>query len=1066
MGGTHSRAPLLLPSLAVLISLHVLGGMLKHGSSHGFLQGSQRLTKPLRRLPASSRTLRRTYASVTATSSGLSPGDRLHGFTLQQVKHVPELHLTALKLEHDKTGAEYLHVDRDDKNNVFAINFKTNPIDRTGLPHILEHVTLCGSEKYPVRDPFFKMMPRSLSNFMNAFTSPDYTSYPFATTNVQDYHNLSSVYLDATLHPLLKHSDFLQEGWRLGPENPKDVATKENVIFKGVVYNEMKGQMSDASYLFYIRWREHLLPSLENSGGDPEKMTDLSYEQLVDFSRKHYHPSNARIFSYGNLPLSERLPVVDEQLSKFDRILVRHESKSPIEMGSGPISYQVNGPLDTMQSPDRQAKSSLTWLGCESSDIVESFSVSIMMSLLMNGYGSPLYSGLIESSLGTNFSPNSGYDSSTRIGNLTIGLDGMKAEDAAGLKEAVQTLLRERAHEAFIPPKIEGIMHQLEIGLKHKTAAFGVGLLEKTLPGWFNGVDPIEALSWNTVVDAFKQRLQQDKYLESLVDKYLLTENSMQFIMLPSESYNSELEAQEEARRRKLLAKVEAESSSPEGAFSGLGQQELDLLHEQETASHEHIETLPTLHVKDVAREKDRKPRYASKVGDVSCLWRETSTNGITYFHAKHLLHDLPEDLRLLLPLFTDCLMRLGTRNKSVGDLEAEIMLRTGGISISPFTSPDAFSIEKYSEGLLLTGYALDENVSAMLDLITTLVLDIDFSGPKAVHALQELLESKVSGALDSVAESGHHFAVMSASAALSKRGKLQDQLSGLSQLEATTRMLEAARADPHSLQRIIEKLKQIQSFAISNSNQMSMRIVCEPSTVSNNRKILERFISKLPTDPMASSLSGRNSSEQGSLLSRRACFDLPFQVSYTGTCLQTVPYSSPDKAPLTLLGQLLTHNFLHPEVREKGGAYGASSAASPISGLFTMSSYRDPNPRNTFGIFEKAGMFARDKSWSARELEESKLGVFQQLDAPASVNGEAGKEFMYSITEDMDQKMREQLLDVTAEDVRRVAQQYLVDLPGEQQSVCLLGEKKEWIGQDPQSWQVKHLKTASGPKT
>ena len=975
---------------------------------------------------------------------------------------MPELHLTALKLEHDKTGAEYLHVDRDDKNNVFAINFKTNPIDRTGLPHILEHVTLCGSEKYPVRDPFFKMMPRSLSNFMNAFTSPDYTSYPFATTNVQDYHNLSSVYLDATLHPLLKHSDFLQEGWRLGPEDPREVATKDTVIFKGVVYNEMKGQMSDASYLFYIRWREHLLPSLENSGGDPEKMTDLSYERLVDFSRKHYHPSNAKIFSYGSLSLSERLPTVDEALSKFEKHQAYQESRLPIDLSSGPVSSQVSGPLDTMQPPDRQAKSSLTWLGCDSSDIVESFSVSIMMSLLMNGYGSPLYSGLIELGLGTNFSPNSGYDSSSKIGNLSIGLDGMTTEDASMLRQTVQTLLRERAHEAFQPHKVEGIMHQLEIALKHKTAAFGVGLLEKTLSGWFNGVDPMEAMAWNTVLDAFKKRLQQGKYLEGLVDKYLLNDNCMHFTMVPSESYNSHLEAREEERRLKVLGNIESESSSPEGAFSGLGQQELNLLHEQESAPYEHIETLPTLHVKDIGREKERKPRYTSKIGDVGCLWRETSTNGITYFQAKHLLKNLPEDLRLLLPLFTDCLMRLGTKAKSVGDIEAEIMLRTGGISISPFTSPDAFSVENYTEGLLLDGYALDENVPAMLDLMHTLLLEIDFSSPKAKDAVLELLEAKVSGALDSVSESGHHFAVMSASAALSKRGQLQDQLSGLSQLEATTRLLEAARADPSSLQRVIQKMKQIQSFAISNSDRLAIRVVCEPTTVSTNQRVLEAFISKLPNTRTADVSGPQNSSVSGSSLSRRAFFDLPYQVSYTGTCLQTVPYSSPDKAPLTILGQLLTHNFLHPEVREKGGAYGASSAASPISGLFTMSSYRDPNPRNTLSVFGRAGVFARDKPWSTRELEESKLGVFQQIDAPTSVSGEAGKEFMYGITEDMDQQMRERLLDVTRDDVQKVAQKYLIDLPPDQQSVCILGEKKEWIGQDPQTWQVRHLKTGS----
>ena len=970
---------------------------------------------------------------------------------------MPELHLTALKLEHDKTGAEYLHVARDDKNNVFAINFKTNPPDRTGLPHILEHVTLCGSEKYPVRDPFFKMMPRSLSNFMNAFTSPDYTSYPFATTNVQDYHNLSSVYLDATLHPLLKHSDFLQEGWRLGPEDPKDVATNENVIFKGVVYNEMKGQMTDASYLFYVRHREHMYPSLENSAGDPEEMTDLSYTQLVNFSHKHYHPSNARIFSYGSLPLSERLPAVNEALDQFDKKPVENGERLPIDLSKGTITSTITGPLDSMQPPDRQTKSSVTWLGCQSSDIVESFSISIMMSLLMSGYGSPLYS-LIESGQGTNFSPNSGYDSSTRIGSLSIGLDGMQAADARQLKETVQKTLRERAHEAFTPEKVEGIMHQLEIALKHKTAAFGMGLLEKAIPGWLNGVDPLDALSWNTVVDAFKERMKHPKYLESLVERYLLNDRCMHFTMAPSESYNSDLEAQEELRRQMLLRKFESKASSSEAAFSELGQQELQLLHEQEAAPYEHIDTLPTLHVNDIARQKERKPRHHAKIGDASCLWRETSTNGITYFQAKHLLQNIPAELRLLLPLFTDCLMRLGTKDKSVGDLEAEILLRTGGISISPFTSPSPFSLEKYSEGLLIDGYALDENVPALLNLIKTLVLEIDFSSSKARKAIQELLESKTSGALDAVADSGHQFATMSASTALSRRGQLQDQLSGLTQLEAISRMLEAARADPSSLDQVITKLKQIQSMAISNSDSLSMRVVCEPSKVSDNTRLLETFLAELPSQSNSSTPSTPDF-VPGSSLSRRVFFGLPFQVSYTGSCLQTVPYSSPDKAPLSILGQLLTHNFLHPEVREKGGAYGASASASPISGLFTMSSYRDPNPRNTLSTFQRAGSFARDKQWSSRELEESKLGIFQQIDAPTSVSSEASKEFMYGITEDMDQQMRERLLDVTKDHVQKVAQKYLVDLPEDQRAVCILGENKDWIGQDPQPWQLKHLR-------
>ncbi|OAG35081.1 hypothetical protein AYO21_10754 [Fonsecaea monophora] len=979
-----------------------------------------------------------------------------------QKRHVPELHLTALRLEHDKTGAEYLHVARDDKNNVFAINFKTNPTDRTGLPHILEHVTLCGSEKYPVRDPFFKMMPRSLANFMNAFTSSDYTSYPFATTNLQDYRNLSSVYMDATLHPLLKRTDFLQEGWRLGPEDPREPPTEDNIKFKGVVYNEMKGQMSDASYLFYIRFREHLIPSLHNSGGDPEFMTQLTHDQLVNFSRKNYHPSNAKIFSYGSLSLAEQLQYVDEAISKFDKATPDTEIKMPISFSNGFIAFEVPGPVDAMQPPDRQFKSSISWMGCPSSDVVETFCIGIMMSLLMSGYGSPLYQGLIESGLGTNFSPNSGYDASARVGVFSIGLDGMKAEDIAGLKKRIQTTLRDKAHEAFQPNKIEGYMHQLELSLKHKTANFGMGLLEKTLPGWFNGVNPMDFLAWNEVIDAFKQRMKEEKYLNQLVQKYLLNDNCMQFTMTPSESYGAALEAREEERRRNILETVKNASSSPETAILELGRQELELVEEQEKAQDKNLDTLPTLRVSDITRDKERKPRYHQKIGEVDCLWRETETNGITYFQAKNLFRNLPNELRVLLPLFTDSLMRLGTKTMSVGDLEAEILLKTGGITVSSFAAPDPWSLDKCNEGLLVDGYALDRNVPAMLDLIRTLLLDIDFTSPGAIAAIRELLESKASGALDTVAESGHHFAVTSASAALTQRGWIQDQLSGLSQIESTARILDQARRDPESLVQVIQNLQTIQSIAIANSSDLSLRVVCEAASVKGNRDLIQNFLAQLPRAQPSVSDSVLSSVIPGSSLSRRAFFDLPFQVSYTGTCLQTAPYNSPDKAPLTVLGQLLVHNFLHPEVREKGGAYGASASASPISGLFTMSSYRDPNPRTSLSVFERAGLYARDRVWSGRELEESKLSIFQGVDAPTSVSSEASKEFMYGITEDMDQEMRERLLSVTKEAVQSVAQKYLVDLPSDLRSMCVLGEKKDWVERDPNEWQVKTLKMSA----
>ncbi|ERF74134.1 Mitochondrial presequence protease [Endocarpon pusillum Z07020] len=999
----------------------------------------------------------RRYASVTNHHNLPKAGEVINGFTLERIQKVPELHLTALQLQHNKTGAQYLHVAREDKNNVFAINFKTNPNDDTGLPHILEHVTLCGSENYPVRDPFFKMVPRSLANFMNAFTSADYTSYPFSTTNKQDYRNLSSVYLDSTLRPLLKKSDFLQEGWRLGPENPRAASSHDDIVFKGVVYNEMKGQMSDASYLYYVRFRDHLFPAIHNSGGDPDKMTELTYEELVEFSRRHYHPSNARFFSYGDLDLSEQLKLVDFTLQGFEKREVDQEVRTPRDLSGGPISVTIPGPLDPMQASGRQSKSSVSWLICETSDILETFSFSILSSLLMSGYGSPLYQGLIQSGMGSNFSPNTGFDSSGRIGTYSLGLDGMTKEDVPRLKHTIHQILHQHASEAFAAHKIEGYMHQLEIALKHKTASFGMGLMDKVLPSWFNGVDPMESLKWNEVVNAFKEKLKQPDYLIGLAHKYLGNDNCLVFTMEPSESFNRDTELREAARRESILSRLEHEAQSSDHALQQLQKQELDLLNEQENMKDANLDRLPSLHVQDISREMVRKPVYTQDLAGSQSIWRTTETNGITYIQAKHELNELPDEFRLLLPLFTESLIRLGTKDRSVGDIEADILRKTGGITISPYIRPDPWNMEKYAEGLTFSSYALDKNVPAMLDLLRTLVCDIDFSSGQAVAAIQELLESKVSGALDSVAEAGHHFAITNASAALSPRGLMQEQLSGLTQIEACAQLLREARARPESLLVVIGKLKTIQRLAISNSSNLSFRVVCESEVATENARLLNAFKSSLPDQQ---GVGQSPEAVPGSSYSRRTFFDLPFQVSYTGTCLQTVPYASPSKAALTVLGQLLTHNYMHPSIREKGGAYGASASASPVGGLFSMSSYRDPNPRNTLQIIQDAGKFALERDWTARELEEGKLGVFQQIDAPTSVRNDGSKEFMYSITEDMDQKMRERLLDVTRDDIQKAAQQYLVDISADQQAVCILGEKKDWVGND---WDVKHLRMTEG---
>ncbi|EEP82841.1 conserved hypothetical protein [Uncinocarpus reesii 1704] len=1032
-------------------------------STRALRQGASRLRNPcLQLLPGI-----RAASTVTDLSAYPSVGEKLHGFTVAEKKHVPELHLTAVRLKHDTTDADYLHVARDDKNNVFGIGFKTNPPDATGVPHILEHTTLCGSEKYPVRDPFFKMLPRSLSNFMNAFTSSDHTTYPFATTNKKDFQNLLSVYLDATLHPLLKEEDFRQEGWRLGPENPRAAEQKAgdepapggDIVFKGVVYNEMKGQMTDANYLYYIRFKEHIFPALNNSGGDPQHITELTHKQLVDFSKKNYHPSNAKLFTYGNMALSDHLQQVGAVLDGFQRASSELDVKLPRDLSAGPVTYTVNGPMDPFTSEDKQHKTSISWLAGDSTDEVEVFSLGILSSLLLDGYGSPMYKALVESGLGSSFTPNTGLDTSGKVPIFSVGLNGVSESDVPAVKQRVEQVFQECLENGFNNEKVMGYLHQLELALRHKTANFGLGVLEKTLSAWFNGFNPTRELVWNDIVNEFERRWKKPAYLETLMKTYFMNDKCLTFTMAGSPTYNQTLAEREAVRKETKMTDLATKYVSTGKAIEHLKKEELELLKVQESAQLADVSCLPTVHITDIPREMERKPVRESKIDGVEVVWREAPTNGLSYFQGLNIYENIPDELRLLLPLFNEAIMRLGTAKMTMEQWEDLIKLKTGGVSSSTFSVSSPFDLGKYTEGLQLSGYAMDKNIPDMLDIITTLVTEADFSSQSAPQMVQELLRSNTNGALDAVAGSGHRFAVNVAAAGLSKGFWIQEQKSGLSQIQAVADLLRDAESSPEKLRQLIEKLRLIQSFAVSRSSKLRIRVVCEPGSSSENEAIIQRWLSRLPKTTAPPLTNGATSFKPSP---SKILYDLPFQVSYSGLALRTTPFIDPDSAPLSVLSQLLTHKYLHPEIREKGGAYGAGASNGPIQGLFSFSSYRDPNPMNSLKVFNSSGAFARDRTWLQRELDEAKLGIFQSLDAPMSVDEEGQRYFLTGVTQDMDQRWREQILDVTAQDVNRVAQKYLVE--GTESVFCLLGNKQNASSLD--GWDVRSLSMGSNAES
>ncbi|KAG1179298.1 hypothetical protein G6F70_002435 [Rhizopus microsporus] len=983
-------------------------------------------------LRLSSRVLQRNIRSYT-TKAILTPGHKLQGYEVQQVQRVPELELTAISLKHEATGAQHLHIDRDDSNNVFAVGFHTPVRDSTGVPHILEHTTLCGSEKYPVRDPFFKMLNRSLATFMNAFTASDYTIYPFATTNPVDYANLRDVYMDAVFHPKLDRLDFKQEGWRLEHQIPTDPSTP--IQFKGVVYNEMKGQTSDSNYLFYCRAEQAMLPGTNYehlSGGDPKYITDLTHEQLIDFHRKHYHPSNSRFYTYGNFPLEEHLRAIGEKLKGFEKTKVPTVNKN-VSPWTAPRYVETTCALDPMSPADRQTKLSVSFLANQISDPFETFSMRVLSYLLLDGHASPMYKALIDSNLGSEFSANTGYDTSTSTSYLSIGLQGVKNEDIDKINNTIKSVLQQVKEQGFDPKRIEAAIHQMELGQKHKTADFGLGIMHGITSGWFNGVQPIELLQVNKNLDRLKSEIEKGRYFEKLIEKYLIDNpHTLYFVMRPDEHYFAQ-SAQEEEQR--LKEKVDRLTEQDKIEIEKDGK---ELLKSQEQT--EDLTCLPTLHLSDISTKTKHTVLEHTGICNAPVQWRTTSTNGITYFRAISSLPLFSDDLKMYLPLFCDSLLSLGTKDQTMAEIDDEIRLYTGGLKASTSISTNHSDLDHLEEGIVLAGHCLDRNIDKMYSILSKLIHGTNFDN---VEKLKILINSNASSMVNSIADAGHIFARTFASSSLTPGMHNTELMSGLTQVRFMNQL-----AQKEDLSEVVEKLKQIASIVLSQSS-LRIAITCGEDAVEPNTKSLVRFIEGLPTDTKKPDPSSAVNIFKPNY--PKTFFPLPFQVNFAAQVMKGVPYTHQDGASLQVLSSLLTTHYLHKEIREKNGAYGGGARYGGLNGIFSFYSYRDPRTLETLDTFKKSIEWIKHREFTDQELTESKLSIFQGIDAPLSVSEEGMLEFVHGVSDEMRQWRREALLNVSQDDVHRVAYEYL-EKPG---SVALLGTQQLNLNEE---WTVSQL--------
>ncbi|KAF0720284.1 Aste57867_428 [Aphanomyces stellatus] len=965
------------------------------------------------------RAFQRSFSTPPSTGRQYEVGSVIHGFEVLKKQAIPEFSVTALQLQHVETKAEYLHIDTVDTNNVFSINFRTPPYSSNGIAHILEHLVLCGSKQFPVRDPFFNMLKRSLNNFMNAMTANDHTMYPFATTNAKDFENLMAVYLDAVFFPTLDRLDFAQEGHRM----ELDADDKSTLHFKGVVLNEMKGVLSDSQTLFATRLQQLVMQNSiyqHVSGGDPADLTSLTYDELRAFHKNQYHPSNCLFYSYGHLPLENHLKTIATTVlphfppTGAPQPTIIHPMPQPSSM-STIETHHLEGPDDGV-SPTAAAQTK--WCHSHvipsilSTDTYECFLLRLLSYLLLNGPSAPLYKALITSELAVDFAAGTGLDTSTINPSFGIGVEGFEADKLETIKAVISSTLAQVVQDGFDVARIDAVLHQIELSQKHIVGKFGMSLLRAASSTWVHRGDMLENLSIDPLLDRFHRDMQANPhFLQEMLEKYLVAPrmtSGVAVLMTPSTTFVGELE---DAERAKLAAVRETLSADDVAAIDAKAA--ALAAHQQQVPK---VECLPTLVVGDIPLDQ---PRLEVETRGAIQFVPQT-TNELSYIRFKFDTSDVPADLRWFIPLFSSLLGQLGTSQHSFHALPTVLQTVCGGVSCAHLILPDIDNANSsHAETLLVETLCLPQHLDATLDLVSQLFGDTQYTSPDNLQQLKSLLISATAAANASVASSGHSLAAYRAQLGLTSSAMPSECARGLSSMQALQMWTHAIEQDPAALVTLGATLARLAGLCF-RPDRMQLSVVTEPHLVASVEQSLTRMTWQPTTTLDGTSLAVPTLPTPLA----QAFFGFPISVNFNVQTFPSVSLFHDDHAPLSILAQVLSSCHLHQHVRERGGAYGCS--ASQGEGTFSMSSYYDPHTTRTFDAYADAVSFAVDGRFSDRDVNEALLATFSAIDSPQAPSSKGKGLFTRGFTHEMLQRRRAQLLLVTKSDLVRVAQTHL----------------------------------------
>ena len=973
-------------------------------------------------------------------------------FELLEHRHIEALSMDVLISQHVKTGAMHYHLAHPSDENAFLVGFRTQPMDSKGEAHILEHVALCGSEKFPVRDPFFSMIKRSLNTFMNAMTAADWTAYPYATQNKNDYFNLLDVYLDAAFFPNIHPLDFAQEGIRV------ELDENDKPQFKGIVFNEMKGAMSGEIDQLYHTVAHHLFPTTTyhyNSGGDPADIPDLTHTELVEFHQSHYHPSNSVIMSFGNIPVAQtQAKLHDDVLSRFTAGK-KHVSR-PEQRLSAPISATDTYTADEA-GPD-QTHHVVAWLLPSITDPKQRLALRLLEGVLVEHAGSPLRAYLDSHPLGKAPSPLLGLDDSHYEMVFYTGLRGSNPEHAEAVEQGIMDLLAQVASQPIDDDTIETILHQIEIDQRHiggDSIPYGLNLMLEGFSTAIHDGNPIDVWEVDEHLAWLREQVKDEQWLPNLIKTHLLDNNHrVRVTLTPDSEKSARLAAAEQTRLDTIAMDLTADDKDI------LRKQALDLAARQ--AAPDDLSLLPKVGLEDVPTDisfKEGTQKQITLNGQSSTLFEyEAGTNGLYYYQVIVPLTDaigagsaetLPANEVInhpLLPIYLSLFSELGTDSLTAYELQAKQAAHSSGVTarISQRTSiDDSQTISSY---FVVATRALNRKPEA-IDLLKEVMEHSVFTEHDRI---KEILQSRAASWQSRLASAGHAYAMQTASRGMSRQAHLEYVRSGLPALNALKDFLSHASEDDTQWDELATSLMALHQRIISlpkhaliiseaeQTERLSDLIVSswQDSEASEQTISADDVESNVPSEfadlTLDPALNGEKDATRA-LENNPIVQDMAWLVAtnvYHNASAYTVPAADhPDTAALMVLAPYLRNGYLHSAIRERGGAYGGGAGYDANACAFKFFSYRDPYCAETFAHFEASIEWLLNEPQTDEQLEEAILGIISGMDKPGSPAGEAVKACFADLHQrgaDWQRKMRASILAVTIDDLKRVARQYL----------------------------------------